>query len=208
MNNYINKTSMKSSLKSLVTCVILGLTALSVSAQTADNQKAKAKFSLEIDPATFVFKGYSAHIRIQPKSSDHLVYGLGIYAMDMPSCFVDMNDKNADKGWKVRINKALGLFGEYHFTEVNNRFFVGGQLSAQEFLLENDGFSGNETFTNGLIMAYGGYTVKPFSFPVYIKAWGGMGYTFKMAGENMLNNQKYDIAPISIFATVHLGYTF
>jgi hypothetical protein len=80
-------------------------------AQNTEQTVGKTKFSIEIDPATFVFKGYSAHLRIQPKASNHLLYGIGIYAMDMPSFFVDMNSNNADQGkdWQVRINNAAGI---------------------------------------------------------------------------------------------------
>ena len=186
---------MKSKISFLVIGVILGISSFKASAQSADQTVGKTKFSIEIDPATFVFNGYSAHLRIQPKSCNHPLYGVGIYAMDMPAFFVEMNSNNADKGWQVRINNAVGIFGEHHFSEVNKGVFVGSQLSVQQFKIENDNQSGEEKFTNGLIMAYGGYTLQPFKFPLYFKAWGGVGYTSKISGENVLGGQEYDIHP-------------
>lgn len=199
---------MKTKISFLVIAVALGFSSQKSLAQSQDQTVGKTKFSIEIDPATFAFNGYSAHLRIQPKASDHLLYGVGIYAMDMPSFFVDMNNKNADKGWQVRINSAVGIFGEHHFSEVNKGFFVGSQISAQQFLIKNENLSGEEKFTNGLIMGYGGYTLQPFKFPLYLKAWGGVGYTSKISGENVLGEQEYDISPVSVFATLHVGYTF
>lgn len=199
---------MKTKISLLAIVVIFGMSNYKAKAQSADPTEGKTKFSIEIDPSTFAFKGYSAHLRIQPKASNHLLYGIGIYAMDMPSFFVDMNNKNADNGWRVRINNAIGIFGEHHFSEVNKGFFVGSQISAQQFLIKNDNQSGNEKFTNGLIMGYGGYTLQPFKFPLYFKAWGGVGYTSKLSGENVLVGNEYDISPISVFATLHVGYTF
>lgn len=128
--------------------------------------------------------------------------------MDLPAVFVDFNEKNKDKGWDVRINRGLGLFGEYHFSEVNRQFFLGAQLSIQEFKIENEASTGSQQYSNALAMGYGGYALQPFDVPLYVKVWGGIGYTDKISGTNVLGEQVYDIAPVSVFATVHLGYTF
>jgi len=174
MFNNLNFNQMKTKISFLAILVIWGLSSFKASAQNGSQAVEKTNFSIEIDPATFVFKGYSAHLRIQPKSSNHLLYGIGIYAMNMPSFFVDINSNNVDKGWQVRINNAAGIFGEHHFSQVNKGFFVGSQISAQQFLIKNDNQTGEEKFTNGLIMGYGGYTLHPFKFPLYFKAWGGV----------------------------------
>lgn len=208
MFNNLNLIFMKTKISFLALVVIFGMSNYKAIAQSTDRNDGKTKFSIEIDPSTFAFKGYSAHFRIQPKTSKHMLYGVGIYAMDMPSFFVDMNNKNANKGWQVRINNAVGIFGEHHFSEVNKGFFVGSQISAQQFLIENENQSEEEKFTNGLIMGYGGYTLQPFKFPLYFKAWGGVGYTSKINGENVLGGQEYNISPVSVFATLHVGYTF
>ena len=173
----------------------------------AQDTKTKTKLSLEIDPATFVFNGYSFHLRVQPKNSDHLLLGAGVYAMDMPSFFVDMNKENKDKNWDVRLNHGAGLFGEYYLSEVNGKWFLGTQVSLQEYLIENSVIEGNSKYTNALVMAYGGYVFRPFEFPVYFKGWAGLGYSSKISGENNLGGQQYDVEPITMFATVHVGYT-
>jgi hypothetical protein len=136
MYNKLNLLIMKTKINYFALLVILWITTVSASAQTKQSHEKRTRFSLEIDPATFVFKGYSAHLRVQPKSSNHMLYGLGIYAMDMPSFFVDINSNNANEGWNVRIDRGVGLFGEYHFTEVNKKFFVGAQVSAQQFQIK------------------------------------------------------------------------
>jgi hypothetical protein len=208
MFNNLNLIIMKVKISFLALVFIFGMSYYKATAQSTDPTNGKTKFSIEIDPATFAFKGYSAHLRIQPGPCNHLLYGVGIYAMDMPVFFVDMNSNNADKGWKVRINNAIGIFGEHHFHEVNRGFFVGSQISAQQFLIKNENQPGEEKFINGLIMGYGGYTLQPFKFPLYFKVWGGVGYTSKMSGKNVLGGNEYDISPISVFATLHVGYTF
>lgn len=179
-----------------------------INAQQANENNNKTKISVEIDPVTFVFNGFSAHLRIQPKNSDHLLLGVGVYSMDMPDVFVDFNESNKGKGWDVRLNQGYGLFGEHHFSEVNRKWFVGGQVALQQYKIEKESISGSEKFTNILLMAYGGYTWQLFDSNFYVKPWAGFGYTSKIAGNNTLGNSEYDISPITMFATFHIGYTF
>lgn len=195
--------------KTITATLILGLLmTFTASAQEANSSNKKASFSVEIDPMTFGFKGYGFHLRMSPKNSDHLLLGLGAYAMDFPSVLVDLNKKNKDQGWSTRLNQGYGLFAEHHFTEVNKKWFVGGQLAIQEYKIENETTDGSEKFSNFLLMAYTGYTWQPFDFNLYIKPWMGIGYTSKVTGENVLGGKTYDIAPILMFATLHVGYTF
>jgi hypothetical protein len=168
----------------------------------------RTSVSLEIDPATFAFNGYSAHLRVAPAGTDHLLVGAGVYAMDMPSFLVNLNKNNKDLGWNVRLNLGTGLFGEYHFKEVNRKAFAGFQVSIQEFKISNESLENEEQFSNLLFMAYSGYTFKPFDFNFYIKPWAGIGYTSKVSGKTVLGDLDYDIAPITMFFTLHLGYTF
>jgi len=196
------KTKFKTS---VILLALIGMLPFSTNAQVVEK---KAKFSIEIDPVTFVFKGFSVHLRIQPKYSDHLLLGAGVYAMDMPSVLVDLNKNNKDKGWNVRLNQGYGLFGEYHFTKVNKKWFAGGQTSIQEYIIKNDLVPGSSKFTNVLVMGYAGYTFQPFKFKLYFKPWAGIGYTSLISGDNMIGEATYDISPISMFATLHIGYTF
>ena len=148
------------------------------------------------------------HIRVQPKGCDHLLLGFGTYTLDLPDLLVNFNKKNKDKGWKTRINQGYSVFVEHHFKEVNNKWFIGSQIGLQEFKIEKEAINGSEKFTNLLAMGYLGYTFKPFKNNLYIKPWAGMGYTTKTSGNNILGVSEYEIAPITMFLTFHVGYTF
>lgn len=192
-------------MKTIVLITLISMLGLGVNAQQS---LSKTRLSVEIDPATFVFRGYGVHLRIQPKNQNHMLYGVGAYAMDMPDVLVNLNEKNKDQGWDVRLNQGVGLFAEHHFTEVNKKWFVGAQASIQEYKIENNTSTGYSKFTNALLMTYGGYTWQPFKSAFYIKPWAGIGYTSKISGTNSLENKECDIAPITMFATLHIGYTF
>jgi hypothetical protein len=194
--------------KIVTTAMLITLMTLFFGSLKAQNGEKKTRFSIETDPATFAFGGYAAHLRIQPKNSDHFLFGVGTYAMDLPDMIVDLNSNNKNMGWKVRLNQGYGLFAERHFTEVNRKWFIGAQASLQEHILEKDYYDGDAKFTNALFMGYAGYTLKPFKNELYFKPWAGIGYQTKISGDNMLGDAEYDISPISMFVTLHVGYTF
>lgn len=191
---------MRTQIRLLMALVLIALTSFSALAQT--------KFSLEIDPATFAFGGYSLHLRLQPGNSEHLLLGAGTYAMNLPDPMVNLNPENKYEGWDVRISKGYGFFGEYHLAEVNKGLFIGTQLGIQKFRVEKDDALGDAEFTNSLLMGYLGYSIKPFNNALYIKPWAGIGYTAKLSGTTSLSSDQYDISPITMFATLHVGYTF
>ncbi len=171
--------------------------------------KEKTTFSIEIDPSTFLFKGYAFHLRIKPKNSEHIVIGAGAYALDLPSFMVDLNADNKDKGWNVRINSAISLFGEYYFKEANNKWFMGLQTGVQNYKNTNDNMVNKESkYNNLLIMPSFGYNWHPFNEKLYLKPWLGLGYTTKISGDNLIDNVSYKISPLVPFVTVHVGYTF
>jgi hypothetical protein len=208
MYNNLKLLKMKKSSK-----VILGLLliiGMNVTASAQENESTnKTNFSIEIDPSTFAFKGYAVHLRIQPKNSRHLLVGAGVYAMDFPDLIVDLNPKNKNKGWDVRLNQGVGLFGEYHFSEVNKKWFVGAQLALQEYEIEKADEVDSGEFNTFLGLGYGGYTIQPFkNNGFYIKTWMGAGYTTQSGGKNILGDLEYDVSPILLFAAVHFGYTF
>jgi len=179
-----------------------------VFAQQNYQQRSDTKISLEVDPITFGFNGYGLHLRMKPANIENLLFGIGAYAMDVPKALVDFNKNNKDKGWDVRLNQGYGLFFEYHFSKVNDKWFAGGQLGWQQYKIENSFAEGTEKYSNILLMTYGGYTWQPFKLNFYIKPWAGIGYTTKISGTNSIGNLEYDISPVIIFATLHVGYTF
>lgn len=207
-NVYKFKIMKTKNLKKMTTAILfMVFTGIAAFAQQSDKPK-KATWSVEIDPATFVFNGYGVHFRIKPAKSEHWLFGGGTYAMDMPDVLVDFNKNNKGNNWKVRLNQGYGLFGEHHFSQVNKNWFAGTQVGIQEYKIKQEQSGESEKYSNILIMAYGGYTWQPFKFNLYIKPWAGIGYVSKIAGNNVVGDETYDIAPITIFATLHLGYTF
>jgi hypothetical protein len=205
-------TKIKTIAIAMLTIFNLATTKLNAQDKTV---KSKTTISVETDPLTYLFDGYSLHIRIKPKGSDKLLVGAGMLlgplftTVTLPDFFVNANADNKNKGWGVEIKNGYSLFGEYFFNKVNHKWFVGEQLGVQSFRLKNTATTDEFSDYNQLmLMTYGGYSWHPFKFPLYIKPWVGIGYSPNVGGSNILNGLEYKVSPITPFVTFHIGYTF
>jgi len=167
-------------------------------------------YSLETDPSTFAFNGYALHLRIAPAASRHWVLGAGVYALDLPNAMVDLDAANRGQGWKVRLDHGLGLFAEYFFDPARKGWLVGTQLAVQQYRVTNSNSPGSSArFTNTLLMVHAGYRWYPGeNRRWYVQPWMGVGYSNKISGQTTVGTRTYDVAPLMLFATVHIGYTF
>lgn len=195
-------------MKSLFSSLLVALAAF-LSLRVSAQENAGTQLAIETDPSTFAFGGYALHLRVKPRNSDHLMLGAGTYAMDFPAAFVNMNAHNKDAGWNVRINGAVALFGEYYFKEAGKGLLAGVQAGVQQYKIGHESVANTQSkYENFLLMPSIGYNVRPFSFPLYVKFWGGLGYTIKIAGSNQVGSQIYDIAPLIPFGALHVGWLF
>lgn len=173
--------------------------------------------SIETDPATFFYNGYSLHLRVKPANVKHFAFGLGIYSFDIPKEYVNRNSENANKGWHARLSIAGAIFGEYYFREATEKWFTGVQAGIQNFRNTNDNIEDEfSSYTNAIAMPYVGYSWYPFKFPFYIKPMIGVGYSALLDGNliitssttKVVKSTEYHLDPITPFASIHIGYTF
>ena len=119
------KTKIKTMLVTIALMVATNFTALGQ--QTAQNT-GKAELSVEVDPSTFVFRGDGVHIRYKPKNCNHLLLGVGAYAMDSAT---GGSNNIAIGNWAMRNNTtggyniALGLDALGSNTEGNSNVALG-----------------------------------------------------------------------------------
>lgn len=162
---------------------------------------------VETDPATFAFGGHSAHLRVAPKELPGLVVGAGIYGLDMPSFITDVNSENRDEGWNATIKNGYGLFFDYHPSGEAEGLFFGLQAAIQEFGVERDSSVEHRSFHVALAMARVGTLWKPFDLGFYLLPWAGVGGSFAVGDSGRtLGGEEYDVAPVSGFATLHVGW--
>ena len=169
--------------------------------------QASANIELEIDPATYAFKGDSLHVKFTTDKAPQWRWGLGTYRMEMPDLLIDMNDKNKNQNWDVEIKRAYGLFTEYYFDPSQAGWFIGGQISQQKFQIEKPTTFSTE-FSNGLLMLNLGYKWQIKNSSFYLLPWAGVGYTKTINNNNARIASGFDVEPVAAFMTMHLGYTF
>lgn len=168
-----------------------------------------SRLSFEIDPVTFLLKGYSLHVKYQPMFSERLLIGVGTYALDLPETIVDLNKKNRDLGWNARIRSAYFLSGEFYPGKANYGWFVGEQVGFQSYKVSNVSETRvTAAFNSILLLTYVGYSWHPYKGAFYFKPWAGLGFTEKIDGVNRIGPAKYDVGPLFPFFTFHAGYTF
>lgn len=180
---------------------------LSVSTSFTFASESSSSLSFEVDPATFALNGYAFHLRYTHRSFPKLRFGIGVYSMEFPAVFVNLNSENKDKGWDVELHQGVGFFTEYFFRENQQGWFVGAQLGQHQFDVTHDGSNETVSFKNGLVMPFGGYRWS-LSNKVYLTSWGGVGYVDKISGENTIDGKTYDIDPFIPYGAMHLGYDF
>ena len=173
------------------------------------------KISVETDPLTYAYKGYSVHLKVNPTGAEKVLLGYGMLIgslfteTKLPDFFINLNKKNKDKGWDVNIRGSYSLFFEYYFTTANEKWFIGQQSGIHLFRIENQSVPDTHSdFNQLMLMAYGGYVWHPFSSSLYIKPWFGVGFSPKINGINKVDNNEYNVSSITLFATFHIGYTF
>lgn len=159
-------------------------------------------YSVEIDPSTYIFNGYSIHLK---KDVANWQLGIGTYAMDFPDALVNLDGKNKDRGWKVKLNSAIGVFADYYPNEKKKGWFSGLQIAQQNYQLTRN--SSDANYDVLLVMGSIGYRYNVTEH-FYLKPWAGIGYVSKISGTNSIGDTTYDIPNIVPFMTLHAGYAF
>lgn len=168
-----------------------------------------SRLSVELDPAVFLLKGYSVHLRYQPMFSERFLIGVGAYAMDVPQYLLNLNATNRDKGWQVRIRGAYLLYGEFYPRRANYGWFIGEQVGFQRFAVRNRTEGPTLIkFNNVLMTTYIGYSWHPYKGSFYVKPWIGVGYTSTVDGTSEVGSLTYEVAPWVPSMALHLGFTF
>ena len=162
---------------------------------------------VEIDPMPFALSGHAVHIRLPIPSVPGLVVSAGTYGMEFPGIFTDINSKNRDEGWHPEIDRAYAAFADYHFSGKPEGLFVGMQLAYQDFELERDESDERRDYGVILVMARVGTLWKPFDSGFFLLPWAGLFANIRADDSNLqIGDETFDVAPISGFATLHVGW--
>jgi hypothetical protein len=169
----------------------------------ADEAPIRGDLLLELDPATFVLGGYSAHVRYRPAAAPRWSFGAGTYAMDLPGLLVDLDAANRHAGWNVRIRSGAALFVDRFLGEAPEGLFAGAEVGLQWIRVANPRLgSARADYTAFLLMPRAGYLWQPLGAHFYVMPWLGVGWAERTAG----SAGAYHVPSVPVLATLHLGW--
>jgi hypothetical protein len=165
---------------------------------------------VETDPATFAFRGHSAHVRVAPRSLPGGVLGAGLYGQDLPQFVPNLHPKNADDAFAVSIREAYAIFADYHFAGRPTGLFVGTQVAVQRSQITSRGEqpARQAETVSVLVMPRIGYLWHPLAGSgVYLLPWVGAGPSLEVhRSKDKLAD--YHALPVLAFGALHLGWKF
>lgn len=164
-------------------------------------------FALEVDPATYVFGGYSAHLKYHFAEKWEL--GLGTYAMTFPNLMNGLAISPTRSTTNLRITSAYALFIDRYLVESNQGLVVGMQFASQHFRLTDSTYSPqSSTYNTTLVMPRIGYKYQFGTSGFYVLPWMGVGYLAPSNSSATIGTQAFKIKNLLPFATIHIGYSF
>ena len=200
-------------IRSTLVTVVVGVVLATSAPPATAAADATSSIDVESDPSTFLFGGFSAHLRLAPSSQQWMV-GLGVYALDLPRAMVDLVPANRGEGWDVRLRLGYGLFvdrmlGARQAGQRHEGALVGVQIAAQHLRIRNEQLgSTSASSMNWLIMPRIGYLFRPFDAGLYLLGWLGVGATGRLSGDTRVGADSYQVFPVIAFAALHLGWSF
>jgi hypothetical protein len=181
------------------------LLAILITATVATTAHAEpAHLDVETDPSGWVLDGYSVHAGYRPAELPHWRFEAGSYGLAFPHALIDLNATN--KGWDVSIVRAVAVqVAWYVRDDARGGLFVGGSVAAYD---ERDALAGmsSDRWRSG-IQPVVGYQWFPFAHQsFYIKPWAGLGIVLDKGDAQTIAGRTFDVATVSPFATLHVGF--
>ena len=190
--------------------VLLALSLAAAPASADDGASAGVQLRVDVEPAAYVLRGYSAHLRVSLPQVRRLVVGTGAYGFDVPSLMVDLAPDNRGEDWDVRLVVGYNVFFDYFFAGQKTQGWEAGfQLGLQHYRARNPAAGdGDARFINAIALGRVGYEWHPWSVGFYFFPWLGLAYTTTVSGEARVGAEPYDVFPILPYGAVELGWRF
>jgi hypothetical protein len=161
---------------------------------------------VDVEPAAYVLRGFSVHLRAAVPWQPRLVAGLGAYGFDMPQMLVDLAAGNRDEDWDVRLFLGTNVFADYFFgASPREGWLAGGQIGLQHFRAERD--AQEEIVVTLVFMARVGYEWHPWETSgFYLFPWLGAAYTPEI--DRTGDDLGYETPAVTPYGAVELGWRF
>lgn len=176
----------------------------SLSAQTS----LKNQFSIELDPAPYILKGYSVSLKFSPKRTPRIAYMASIYQSNFPDGL--MSKSNREKGWtNLKLSTSYAAFMEFYLTDERRGVHFGPSLFlyTKSVMLKS---TGERTNFSSLYPSFRlGYSWYPFQkTTIYVNPWLNVGSEINIDDKNRLNDIVFKSNTFNYIVALHIGYRF
>ncbi|WP_046244361.1 hypothetical protein [Hymenobacter terrenus] len=165
------------------------------------------RFNVEIDPSTYIFKGYSGNLSYQ--LNERWLIGAATFSLEFPNVLVKLAIDPGPGSTTLKLKSGYTAFLHRSLSADRSAFFVGLQTGVSNFKLSDDRVAGQtRKYTAGLFIPRFGYKYYVGQSNFYLMPWAGLTYVYVDDKTQRLGGLSYDVKPLLPFGAVHLGYSF
>jgi hypothetical protein len=168
------------------------------------------RVSLDTDPSTFAFSGFSGWAMAKPAGTHHLRVGVGGFGLDFPSFLVPTLNRAGGDGWNLSVRAVMGFAG-YQLGD-RKGFYVGAYTGYLESRHTRGDVMGTADRHNVTVLPCAGYQWFPFASGAlkgaYVQPWVGATIWIPVGGTTTLGGHTFKDPYVIPLAAAHLGYEF
>lgn len=187
--------------------LVIVLTAATARADDAPSWKV----SVDTDPTTFAFDGFSGWVMTKPAHTEHVRFGIGGFGLQFPSFLTPHLNGTGEDGWTLDVRAVMGFAG-YMFGD-RSGLYVGaysGYLQSRHRRDDSPGMTASED--NLTVLPTVGYQWFPFHrgalAGAYLQPWAGATIWIPVGGSTTVGTHTFKDPHIIPIAAFHVGYEF
>ncbi len=162
--------------------------------------------AIELDPAPFIFGGYSVSAKYSPKGAEHFTLMGSVYRSSLPDAL--MSAANKDNGFKdVKLETSYAVFVDYFIAEDRTGFHFGPSVFLYSKTVGKNETSDRASFKSIYPNVRVGYLYQPFEgIGLYVNPWVNIGKEIFLGENNRVGTTEFVPNDISYIAAIHIGY--
>jgi hypothetical protein len=165
-------------------------------------------FGIELDPAPFIFNGYSVSVKYSPEKMNRISFMASVYSSDFPDGM--MLKENKDNGWrKMKFNNSFAFFTDFYFNDNKTGFHFGPSVFYYDKTVTQSSTTESVSFNTVYPNIRAGYIWYPFNgMNLYLNPWVNMGSEINIDTKNKIGDNVFKPNTFNYVMAIHLGYGF
>ncbi len=165
-------------------------------------------FGIELDPAPFIFNGYSVSVKYSPKNLNRISFMASVYSSDFPDGM--LLKENKDNGWsEMKFNTSFAFFTDFYFNDSKTGFHFGPSVFYYDKTVSQSSTNESLTFNTVYPNIRAGYVWYPFDgMNLYLNPYVNVGSEINIDSKNKIGDNEFKPNTFNYVMAIHLGYGF